>query len=405
MLTCTIKQDLGRQWVKAAGRVDGLTAPDIQQKMDELILNGARVLVADLEEVTYISSAGLRIFLAAQKHLMKVGGEIILYMLSENVFKVFESSGFTRLFKIAATREELESLIGGGQAALNVLSKEIDGLTVQYLEKEAAPCPLIIIGSHEKLATASYSLEDVHPVSPKELRFASGLATMGDDYEEYKHLFGEAMTINGHFFFYPAVKRPAVDFMLNSGDDLPADLKFFHGFGFNGDFKYVLLFEGLAGLVALPQLVNMCFEISSADILGVVFLAESKGFWGMNLKKVPILENRPPQGRDIFDPANFTEWMNFPVEPTDINHIVTGVGVAARDQARERLEMNGVLPKGQNFHLHAGVFSKEAISKRLDRFDDEIRRVLTELEAVKVQHVLGQSKFSSGLVGLVELTE
>jgi len=124
----------------------------------------------------------------------------------------------------------------------------------------------------------------------------------------------------------------------------------------------------------------------------------------MHLKNSPILENQPENGREIFDPINFVDWINFPVEPADINRIIAATGIAIRDMSRERREVQGLFSKGNCFHVHGGVFSQEPLSKKIEQFENELIRVLTELEVYKVQHILGKSKFSSGMVGLVELS-
>ena len=71
MIELTVTEDAIATWIHVKGRVDSMTAPEIQQKIDALILGGKRILVADLSGVSYISSAGLRIFVMSQKQLKK----------------------------------------------------------------------------------------------------------------------------------------------------------------------------------------------------------------------------------------------------------------------------------------------------------------------------------------------
>jgi hypothetical protein len=241
-------------------------------------------------------------------------------------------------------------------------------------------------------------------IKSEELQFGTGLATLGDCYGEYKNLFGEAMVINRNFFFYPAVKRPAVDFMLAANQESSLEYRFLHGFGFTGSYKYVVLFESTEGLVELERLVNAFFSISQANLLGFVILGESKGLWGMHLKNSPIFENQPKNGKEIFDPINFADWVNFPVEAGDINRIIAATGIAIKEVSRERGEVQSLLSKGACFHVHGAVFSQEPLSKKIEQFENELTRVLTELEVYKVQHILGKTRFSSGMVGLVELS-
>ena len=215
--------------------------------------------------------------------------------------------------------------------------------------------------------------------------------------------FGEAIVINRHFYFYPALKRPTTDFMLCLQEDSDLEYQFLHGFGFNGDYAFILSFEGAEGIVEFNQVINALLEMTDANKIGMVLLAESKGFWGMHLKQVPIHENKPKNKKKIFDSENFTDWMNFPVEPNAINHIVAGVGIAIKDVHRESPEIQELVAKGNHFHLHGGIFEKEPLNKNVEQFEHELERVLTQLDVYKVQHVLGQSRFSNGLVGVVEL--
>lgn len=404
MFSCEIKEELKTVWIRVEGRIDSLSAPQLQLEINHLIARGERTLVADLSRVSYISSAGLRVFMDAFRQLKKVEGEIFFYQISAPVRGVFDMSNLSEIFSLVAGREEIKDLLHGGKSSLSVTSSQVDGILIDSVEREAvSPGEIVDIGSPDKVAGSQYSESDVVTVYSDEIRFGTGLATFGEHYEEYKNLFGEAMTVQGNFFFYPAVNRPAVDFMLCSQGGTRFAYRYLHGFGFRGDYRRILSFDAAERFADLDTLVNVFFKMSSTNLLGIVLLAESKGFWGMHLKRPPIAENRPDNGKEIFAPENFTTWINFPVEPGDVDHIIVAVGLAVRDREKAPPTLQKLVGAGKHYHLHAGVFAREPLSKKLASFEQELIRVTTELPVHKVQHVLGQSRFSRGMAGIMEL--
>jgi len=403
MVESIIKDANGIKWLNLKGRIDSMSSPEIDRQIKELILSGDRILVANFEEINYISSAGLRVFLSAQKQLKKVDGKMILYKLSPNVLEVFKLSGFVQFFTIFSNKDEVDSAAQAEQSPSEVFSKKIEGTSIQYIIKDVEPGTLLRVGSQESLATSEYSHDKIVSVKPADIQFGTGLAALGDNYEEYKNYFGESVIIDRNFFFFPAVNRAAVDFMIYSQQESSLEYKFFHGFGFNGFYKYILSFENPDEFIELNRLVSTLFDVSDANLLGIVFLAESKGLWGMHLKRIPIIENKPENGKEIFGPENFSEWMNFPVEPSDINNIVIGTGIAVKDKNQILPENQKLMSKETHFHIHGGVFEKEPFNKNIEQFENELKRIMVELEVHKVQHILGQSRFSSGIVGIIEL--
>jgi len=403
MFECREIEEFGLKWLCFEGRIDAMTSDEIEKTLNDLMLAGERVIGVDFEKVNYISSAGLRVFIRAQKQLSRVGGEVVLTAASPNVLDIFKMSGFGKLFRIEKTRKEVGSAVGASSETPEIISADIRGIDIGYVKREGVQGSLRVFGDQRKLDEAAYTESDVVKIDSKEIAFGVGLGTLGDRYEHYRDLFGEAMIINRNFFFYPGVKNPAVDFMLCKEEPSAIEYKFLHGFGFNGTFKYILSFEGKEGFIELTHLVNAFLRLSQADLLGLVILGESKGVWGMHLKRVPIPENRPENGKPIFDRGNFSDWLNFPLEPTDISHVVACTGIAVRDKERASPNLQNVMAEEGRFHVHGGIFSKSPLSKKIAQFEDELDRVLTELEVYKVQHLLGKTRFSSGMAGIVEL--
>ncbi len=402
-MECTVTENNGIKWLNLNGRIDSMSSPEIEREISSLTLSGERTLVVNFEEVNFISSAGIRIFLGAQKQLKKVSGEIILYKMAQNVFDVFKLSGLDKVFQIVSEQEEINSILLPEKPAVEIKQKEIGGVPVQYTQYETGPAMLNIIGSQKKLVSSSYDKDDMIKVKPADIRFGTGLGAIGMNYGDYKNFFGESVILDRNFFFYPAVKRPAVDFMIHNPLDTSLEYSFFHGFGFNGEYKHIVSFEGTESFVDMQTLGDILFEISGANLIGVVLLGESKGFWGMHLKQVPLIENKPSGIENIFSDKTFSQWMDFPVEPGNINNIIAGSGIFIKDKTKEDPEVQNLFSKGSNFHIHAGIFDKEPLNKKIDQFDNELKRILTELEAVKVQHILGQTKFSSGMAAIIEL--
>ncbi len=96
--------------VTLPARVDTTSARDVEAGFNELLDAGARSVIADFGANEYVSSAGLRVFLAVLKFLEKNEGRIVLCAMQPFVDDVFQISGFSELFAIAATREEALAL-------------------------------------------------------------------------------------------------------------------------------------------------------------------------------------------------------------------------------------------------------------------------------------------------------
>ncbi len=82
------------------GSLDTQTSPDAQTQLTQLIEGGDRKILVNFEKLHYISSAGLRILLAAAKQLKTADGELRICDLNEVVKEVFDISGFSTIFKI-----------------------------------------------------------------------------------------------------------------------------------------------------------------------------------------------------------------------------------------------------------------------------------------------------------------
>ena len=81
------------------GRIDTVTAPELEEALAKLP-NGTASINFDFEKVEYISSAGLRILLVAQKKMKTSGGSMSISNVPPTVKEVFDITGFSDILTI-----------------------------------------------------------------------------------------------------------------------------------------------------------------------------------------------------------------------------------------------------------------------------------------------------------------
>jgi anti-sigma B factor antagonist len=86
--------------ITVRGRVDSATAPQLAQALEAANEGGKYKLVIDMEGLEYMSSAGFRAMLAAQRNCRKYNrGEVVLASVPARIREALELAGFTELFK------------------------------------------------------------------------------------------------------------------------------------------------------------------------------------------------------------------------------------------------------------------------------------------------------------------
>ena len=99
-MTIEIKRNAQETIIELAGRLDTTTAPALDKTIKEDI-EGTKNLVLDIKGLEYISSAGLRVLLGAQKTMQKIGSMKVTNVC-EAVMEVFEMTGFADILTIEA---------------------------------------------------------------------------------------------------------------------------------------------------------------------------------------------------------------------------------------------------------------------------------------------------------------
>ena len=81
------------------GRLDTTTAPQLEEALNEN-MDGVDTLVLDMKSLEYVSSAGLRVLLAAQKKMNAVKGSMVLRNVCEDIKEVFDITGFCDMLTV-----------------------------------------------------------------------------------------------------------------------------------------------------------------------------------------------------------------------------------------------------------------------------------------------------------------
>ena len=97
-MTIEIKKNTEETIIEIVGRLDTITAPALDKTINEDI-GDTKNLVLDVKGMEYISSAGLRVLLAAQKKMQKIGSMKVTGVC-EDVMDVFEMTGFADILVI-----------------------------------------------------------------------------------------------------------------------------------------------------------------------------------------------------------------------------------------------------------------------------------------------------------------
>ena len=112
MAVSSDRQD-GTLIARTDGRIDGANAREFQVALENAIDPSDLNVILDMENLSYISSAGLRVILMTAKTLQKQNAKFAICSLSPAIQEVFQISGFDRIIPIHASQEAAISSLRG----------------------------------------------------------------------------------------------------------------------------------------------------------------------------------------------------------------------------------------------------------------------------------------------------
>jgi anti-sigma B factor antagonist len=106
----------GTALISLAGEVDLYTAPEFKQQLLAVIGEGAKMVLVDLTDTTFIDSTTLGVLVGGVKRLRTNDGQLALICDDRNITKIFEITGLDRVFTIYPTRADAVAQLGNGAA-------------------------------------------------------------------------------------------------------------------------------------------------------------------------------------------------------------------------------------------------------------------------------------------------
>ncbi len=108
----THTQNEGLPVIQLEGEVDVYTAPQLKQRMVELLEGGAKAMVVDLEKVEYLDSTALGVLIGGLKRVREADGAMAVVCPDPRIRRVFEITGLDKIFDMFNSTDEARGLLG-----------------------------------------------------------------------------------------------------------------------------------------------------------------------------------------------------------------------------------------------------------------------------------------------------
>ncbi|MEM1238252.1 MAG: STAS domain-containing protein [Cyanobacteria bacterium P01_H01_bin.26] len=105
----TISMDLGVHVIEPSGILDGTQTAAFRQQVDEALEKGAKVLLIDLKDITFVDSSGLGVLVACLKKVRTASSKMYVCSINDQVRMLFELTSMDRVFEVFADRAAFEA--------------------------------------------------------------------------------------------------------------------------------------------------------------------------------------------------------------------------------------------------------------------------------------------------------
>jgi len=418
LMEISVEDRDGLRIVHFAGRLDAHGVHSIEQGLHGF--ERAMVLAFELSRVDYLSSAGIRLFVAFQKMMQSKSRRFVLVGLQPYCLEVLRISG---LEGVIETVEDLSLVVGG--SSLSSSDHQTDCGRFQFSEGDSNPCYVEVAGRVEDVLNAGISSQKLFSRRFSKKEFSIGLGGLGPDPERTLPLMGEMVTIGGTMVWLPTDGEDTPDYLVPYNDEADVFLQSGFNISIGGHFNELVEFESASDSGAsIAELYASLFKLARQrrpdyrGALGLSMRAEIAAVYGSGIKKSPIPEHAPANGKPITDTSNFFDWFEYDDAPRlkDVTGLLCGVGieteVARSSFSGQYLDATFYMnPANQDsipnqmLHNHGVFFSPQPLGERPFDLDREIRRVVEHGDFLDMRHLLDRTAVIWALIGVSYIQE
>lgn len=375
------------------GRLDAGHCRPLEDELEDALRQGAHRIALDMDDVLFLSSAGIRSLLRYQKILTGIGGELVIFRPSSFVRDILDMVGMTALFVTGTVKTD------AGESASDLLGEG----TARY-----------------DFPTSEGFRWDI-PVPGAPRSFSAGVWGLGiGSFESVPDSLGEILAAEGHALMLPPGDGGAPDFMTATGAFVPV-VHFASGLVLQGDPSLCLRFSGPLPGFPLSQLAQGALAAVGSSAAAVALVAETSGLVGASLRHPSVLDEtlgaedasvwqrRAEQllREDFFAFPAVREHLAFRPEKRYDRHLAVVLGVAAAVPGKRLKTQLRPLGSEKSLwgHFHCAVFPFRAIPQGRVTLDAVLGKIFDASAPVGLLHLLqdhrpisgaGESAFLSG---------
>ncbi|WP_292517765.1 STAS domain-containing protein [Methanoculleus sp.] len=404
------------------GRLDGYGAGQVSDAVQASLQDDDRSIVFDLAGVNYLSSAGIRVLIAAKKQLKERNGILALAGMQEYPKSVLDMAGVASVFSTYARVEEAVAACRRPQDSLSVINEIArtpvmrNGVAYTIERASTQRSSLRATGSLNKMLHARLAEEDIRAIPFSALQYSLGIGALGASVADVLPLLGEMITLHGSMVWLPTDGNATPDFFTPAKET--GELYVYAGYNvaLDGPFHEIVTIDaGDSGSITLSDVYRTIFDLAReqkrdfAGIVAIAMWAVVDGVRSLGVKRSPVAGSAPTNGLPINAEANVTEWLEEDDGPKYHGDTMVsfGFGVdysACNDEHLSALtDENRQTTRQLQLHNHGVIFRGVPWDATLD-LSRQIGKIVNEAEFVDMRHLKDTTRIRRAKLGVAYIS-
>lgn len=314
--------------------MDAHLCPEVERQINARFGVDAQSLVLNLQDVSYLSSASLRVFLRFHRQAGRQGGQFALAGLQPYCREVLRISGLADALPVFESAAEALAAFEPGSD-----QRELPVGNFRFAPGRDEPGAIEVLGHIDDVLASRVTEGTLRAKQFSAKGYSLGLGGLGASDEEVMPRLGEMMTIGGTMVWLPTDGHDTPDFLIPKADSELVKIRTAFNASLAGPFNEFVHFQAASPAGAsLSEVFRALFDLARErrsdfrGALGVAMRADVGKVYGSGARRAPIAANAPANGKRITDPENFEAWFDADREPRlrGVTGLISGVGVDLR---------------------------------------------------------------------------